>query len=345
MQRLEELPPADVEPADVDVVLRELESARDPVFYVGAGVVWSRAEPLLAEIVARTGIPCITTALGRSAFDDRTPGWAGVVTDDSAASRLATADLVVALGTSFGWESTRNWTRRPCGRLVHVDVDPQELGRHFEPTVAVCADVRAFLTRLLESPELDRADTGRSPAPAAVLNHPWLAALDRALPLSDVTVACDVTMAMGWLTRAVHFGPRRRLLMPWNSMAMGWSYAAALGAQAGCDDAVVAVMGDGGALFTIGELATAVEEQLPVCLVVFNNRMYGTIAHLQDAVCDSRRFGIDLREPDFEAVGRAFGMNSTRVDAPKQLEDAIVRAIESGRPSLVEASIGFDDLR
>ena len=103
-------------------------------------------------------------------------------------------------------------------------------------------------------------------------------------------------------------------------------------------------MGDGGALFTLGELATAVEHELPVCLLVYNNRSYGIIAEVQDAACEGRRFGVDLEQPDFAAAARALGMNASRADTPDEMEAALRKHLGSGEPSLIEARLGIADL-
>ena len=152
-------------------------------------------------------------------------------------------------------------------------------------------------------------------------------------------------MAVRWIPGDASMGPERRLMTPWNFQTLGWAYAAALGAQAAApDDTVLAVMGDGGALFTLGELATAVEHELPVCLLVYNNRSYGIIAEVQDLLCGGRRFGTDLEQPDFVAAARAFGMDASRTDTPEELEDALREHAGTGVPSLIEARVGIADL-
>ena len=128
-------------------------------------------------------------------------------------------------------------------------------------------------------------------------------------------------------------------------MTLGWAYAAALGVQAAVpDDTVLAVMGDGGALFTIGELATAVDHQLPVVLLVFNNRSYGIIADLQDKVCDGRRFGVDLDYVDFCSIANAFGLSSHRAKTPEELETALKESFTAREPTVIEALVEISDL-
>ena len=343
-------PPASTPPAvgseDLHRVADLLRSAVNPVAVVGAGVVRGGACRDLARFLALTGLPAVTTAPGRHAVD-RTAGWMGLLPDPGARALVEQADVVLALGTSFGSASTAEWTMRIDGALIHIDIDPASLGQHYRADLALRADVRSFLTSLIEVaaslPGLG-PPRPRPPSPAPV-SHPWIDPIEAALPARGVTICGDVTMASHWLPRAASLGPERRLFTPWNFMTLGWAYAAALGVQAAAPgDAVLAVMGDGGALFTLGELAAAVEHRLAVCLLVFNNRSYGIIAELQDRFRGGRRFGVDLEQPDFTATARAFGMRAEQAATPEQLEEALRRNIGAGEPGLIEVRVDIEDL-
>ena len=309
--------------------------------------MWSVPEPEaeLADLVRTTGLPVVTTGPARHTVDPAT-GWVGVMNNDATRTIVEEADLVIAVGTSFGIASTAHWTLRIDGRLVHVDIDPASLGQHYRPDLAIVADARSFLASLTGSLKRRKTGPGRLPrAEPSTVSHPWTDPIGTALPSTGVTICGDVTMALRWIPGDPSLGPERRLMTPWNFMTLGWAYAAALGVQAAApDDTVLAVMGDGGALFTLGELATAVEEDLPVCLLVYNNRSYGIIAEVQDQLCDGRRFGIDLEQPDFAAVAQAFGIDSSRADTPDELETALRKHLGTGEPSLIEARVGIADL-
>ncbi|MCY4621387.1 MAG: thiamine pyrophosphate-binding protein [bacterium] len=331
---------------ELDEVLRLLTAASNPVLLVGAGVIRGRAESQLAGLVSATGLPVVTTVPARQAVNAET-GWVGVMDNDAARAVVEDADLVLAVGTSFGWATTGEWKLRIDGSLIHVDIDPGSLGKQYEPDLAIVADSRSFLTSLTELIDRNRTRFDGRPvsAEATTASHPWTDPIARALPSRGVTICGDVTMALRWIPGHPSLGPECRLMTPWNFMTLGWAYAAALGVQAAApEDTVLAVMGDGGALFTLGELATAVEHELPVCLVVYNNRSYGIIAEVQDMFCEGRRFGIDLQQPDFAAAGRAFGMNSSRADTPDELEAALRKHLGTGEPSLIEARVGLEDL-
>ena len=338
-------PAPEVPDEELEQVVRLLSAASDPVLLVGAGVVRAGAEAELADLVRTTGLPVVTTGPARHTVD-RATGWIGVMNNHDTRAVAERADLVIAVGTSFGIASTGHWTLRIGGSLVHVDIDPASLGQHYRPDLAIVADAGAFLASLTDM--LKREGTGADRLPteeAATVSHPWTDPIGRALPSRGVTVCGDVTMALRWIPGDPSLGPERRLMTPWNFMTLGWAYAAALGVQAAAPgDKVLAVMGDGGALFTLGELATAVEHDLPVCLLVYNNRSYGIIAEAQDQLCEGRRFGIDLEQPDFAAAARAFGMSSSRADTPDELEAALGKHLVSGEPSLIEARLGIADL-
>lgn len=331
---------------ELDEVACLIASATDPVLVVGAGLVRSGAEAQLAGLVRATGLPVVTTVPARHTVDPAT-GWIGVLNNDATRAIVEHADLVIAVGTSFGIASTGKWTLRINGSLVHVDVDPTSLGQHYEPDLAIVADAGSFLASLTDMMRLGRrrSDIPSATARAATVSHPWTDPIGRALPSRGVTICGDVTMALRWIPGDPSLGPERRLMTPWNFMTLGWAYAAALGVQAAApDDTVLAVMGDGGALFTLGELATAVEHDLAVCVLVYNNRSYGIIAEAQDQLCEGRRFGTDLEQPDFAAVARAFGMSSSRADTPDELEAALRKHLGTGEPSLIEARLGISDL-
>ena len=331
---------------EIEEAARLLEASANPVLVVGAGVVRAGAEAELAGLARSSGLPVVTTVAGRQAADAGA-GWVGVLDNDACREIVERADLVIAVGTSFGWASTGGWKLRINGVLVHVDVDPAGLGQHYEPDLAIEADAGSFLASFagVMSRGGSRRPGAPSPTRRVTVSHPWTDPIGRALSSEAVTICGDVTMAIRWIPGNEALGPERRLMVPWNFQTLGWAYAAALGAQAAApEDTVLAVMGDGGALFTLGELATAVEHELPVCLLVYNNRSYGIIAEVQDMLCEGRRFGVDLEQPDFVAAARAFGMDASRADTPDELEDALRIHAGTGRPSLIEARVGVADL-
>lgn len=335
--------PPPVPPETVARVWRLLSGARAPIVLAGAGVYWADASAELAELLRRTGLRCVTTAPARMVLADHHPQWAGVVTDQAGRALLAEADVVLAVGTGFGAATTGNGALRLGPGLIHVDADPHEIGRCYQPAVGLVADAREFLSALLAAapalPEAGLPAAGRDLPRLSRPQHAWVDALSAAIPAPS-TVVGDVSTTLRWLISSLRSGPDRRLLMPWNYMGMGWGYPAALGVQAAApEEPVVAVMGDGGALFCLGELATAVENALPVCLVVVNNHSYGVIAELQDDECGGRRFGVELRTPDFAAVARGFGMRACTVRSPGELATAVRAALADREPALVEAMV------
>lgn len=322
----------------VKEVARKLADAERPVVLAGAGVLWSGAEGALAELLQRGGFTCVTSVPGRPAVEGA--GCAGSAMTPHARRVLQNADLVLAVGTSFGSVVTHRPRLEFTGALVHVDVDPSELGRHYRPDVGVVADAGAFLDRLTRL--LDRTPRSPEPGPGRT-RHPWIDAVEEALP-TRASVVGDVNTILKWLPDSLTWPGGRHQLFPWNFMTMGWALGAAIGAKAAApSEPVLAVVGDGGLLTAIGELAAVVENQLPVCVLVFNNHSYGTIANLQDQVCDGRRFGVNLAVPDFVSAAASFGMASKRVDSSAVLGEALASSLARDEPCLIEAMVRIED--
>jgi thiamine pyrophosphate-dependent acetolactate synthase large subunit-like protein len=319
-----------------------LAAAQRPLIIAGAGVVRASGGPALAAFLDRTRVPCLTTVPGRSALAAEHPSFVGVLDHPAARALVEQADAVIAIGASFGAATTGGWSLTVPEDLCHVDIDPEELGRHYVPALPIVADAAVFLRAAVGVCEPHPAAGWAASLPPR--RHPWLDAVDAALPERQACVAVDVGTITGWVAGGLSCGPRRELMLPWNAMTMGWAYAAALGAAAaGQDDAVVALLGDGGMLFCIGELATAVAHHLPVVAVVFNNRSYGVIAKLQDAACEGRRMGVELQGPDFAAIARGFGMHAATVTEPEALTAALSEALARRAPALIEVMVDLEE--
>ena len=343
-------------PVDVTAASAALAGAQRPALVLGGGARGAaQAATALAE---RLGAPVVTTVNGKGIVDERHPLSLGASIRLPAAQEwLAGRDVVLAVGTELGESDL--WRPPPLelgGRLVRVDVDPGQLHKNARADVAVAGDARTVLEALLaaapDRPPTDVAEAahaGGAPdlaaareairAEALADGAPWLglmAALDEALG-PDGVLAGDSTMAA--YHGAVHFlpiGPSRRFIYPTGYATLGYALPAAIGAKlAAPERPVIALVGDGGLLFTVGELALAAELGLPLPVVVPNNRGYGEIRHqMVDAGIDP--VGVDLRVPDLPALGVAFGGAGVRVDDPAELGAALRDALARPGPTVIE---------
>jgi len=356
------------------------EAAR-PVIVAGNGAMAPRARALIRELAAKLAIPVVTTPLGKGVLDESDDLCLGPTGRNGtyAANKAArTADVILALGTRFDDRTTSSWLPGvtfaiPPTRLIHVDIDPQEIGRNYPPTLAIIADTAEFAAAMLgsvtpgdtQAPPDGRADwlretlawkrqwerdiAARQKDTAVPIRPDRLVAeLQRALP-DDAIVLADVGVHHNWLLQQLAVPRAGRLLQAWGFAAMGFGVGGVLGAKlASPGSPAVTVCGDGCFLMHANAVATAVELDLPAVWVVWNNSGYGSIRGQQATF-----FGADreiatqfrkaatgeLYSTDISAIGRAMGADGARIDSPDEVADAVEAAIKSNRPTVLDVRV------
>ncbi|HEV8584373.1 MAG TPA: thiamine pyrophosphate-binding protein [Methylomirabilota bacterium] len=341
-------PPCHV--ADVEAAARLLRGARRPLVITGGGVVAAGAERELAAVARRLGGPVVSTVSGRGALDERDPLWHSVLDDRrGTGDALRAADVVLAVGTKLGHRSLEKLgVALGAGQaLIHLDLDPAVIGRAFKTEVAVIGDARDGLARLAEAlgpgapaTGWDRQGLARLRADAGPRFTAEIAdaltTLRRALP-DDAIVVNDQTGLTYWMEHKFPVYAPRTFLYPTGSAVLGYAVPAAIGAKlARPDRAVIAVAGDGGFMFSVAELATAVKYRLPIVFLVVNDDRYGAIKWLQETFYAGRWGEADLANPDFPALARAFGARGERLSGIAALPDAVGRALAADGPTLLE---------
>jgi acetolactate synthase-1/2/3 large subunit len=283
---------------------------------------------------------------------------------------FAQADGLLAIGCRFSQISTANWKLPMPPALAHIDVDRTEIGRHYPATLGINADARKTLLRLLKTLPLkartpwaqesasriedrgSRIDNVCLPQ-SSILNPrsstdkpPWrlpgidlLAPMRRVLP-RDAIISADITrLAYIMLADFPVYQPRT-FLHPAGFVAMGYGLPAALGAKVAFPNrVVVAITGDGGFLMSGMELATAVQEKLPVIVVLINDRSLTLIKAIQERRYQSRFLGVDLLNPDFRLFAQAFGVRYWRADTDPAFESALREAVSLKEPALIEVQL------
>ncbi|HEV8614361.1 MAG TPA: thiamine pyrophosphate-binding protein [Methylomirabilota bacterium] len=335
---------------DIAEAARLLAGAARPLILAGGGVVAAGAASELRALARRLGAPVITTVTGRGALSERDPLWHSVFPDRRATTpALRAADTVLAVGTKLGHRSTEKLGAglAPTQTLIHLDLDPSVLDRVWKAQLGLVGDARDGLARLLEALGAGtpatawdwtalaaaRADTGPrfTPELAALLST-----LRDALP-DDTIVVNDQTGLTYWMEWRFPVLAPRTFLYPVGSAVLGYGVPAAIGAKIACPDRpVIAVAGDGGFMFSVAELATAVKERLPIVFLVVNDDRFGAIKWLQEKFFDGRWGEADLSNPDFPALARAFGARGERVASVAALPEAIGRALAADTPTVLE---------
>jgi acetolactate synthase-1/2/3 large subunit len=344
--------------ADVANLAKAIKGWSRPLLLAGGGAVSAGAGAALMQLAERLSAPVFHTAMGKSAVPADHPLAAGLpwhrATSDLTnmgsffSPLFSEADGLLAVGCRFTQLATGGWTLPlplPLGKSVaQIDIDPDEIGRHYPAAASAVGDARLALQALLDAlPPEPRAPWAKPQRPL----EPWrlpgmdlIGPLRRALP-RDAIVAADITR-LGYLMLADFpvYQPRT-FLHPAGFVAMGHGLPAALGAKAAFPDgAVVAVMGDGCFQMCGMELATAVQERLPVVSVVVNDGALTLIKAIQQRRYESRFLGVDLLNPDFGTFAQAFGVRYRRADDDAAFEAALREALAAGAPALIEVLPG-----
>jgi acetolactate synthase-1/2/3 large subunit len=346
-------PPADLA---LERAVELLAGAERPLMWAGGGVITADAALPFTALAEQLGAPALTSAHGRGAIPEDHPLALGATFDQATMDpMIAGADVVLAVGTRFQMTGNIERAMTIPGRLVHSDVDPTVIGRNHRADVALVGDARLTLealgARLAERRTAPAdpawADQGRA-ARAAVeaeirdaMGHDLEKLMDgmrAALPRDAIVVKDSTIAAYVWANRLLSTYEPRTTIRP-SSAAIGPGVPLAIGAALGTGRRTVVIQGDGGLMLSLGELATAVQQRLPIVVCVFNDRGYGILRWLQDVLLDGRRTGVDLTTPDFVAMARAMGMDAEPVDSIEAFEDVFGRACKADGPWLLDIDL------
>jgi thiamine pyrophosphate-dependent acetolactate synthase large subunit-like protein len=348
-------PPCHVQ--EIAEAAARLGRAQRPLVLAGGGVIAAGAERELATLARRLNAPVITTVMGRGALSEDDPLWLGVLPNRRATeATLREADVVLAVGCRFAARSTQglllNLSFAPSQTLIHLDIDATVIGRLFKPQLGIVGDARDGLRRLAQTlgagegrATWDWTWLAQQRASASPRYTPAVAGLIRllreALP-RDAIVVNDQTGLNYWMEWRFPVLAPRTFLYPVGSAVLGYAVPAAIGAQvAHPGRPVLAVVGDGGFMFSVNELATAVKYRLPVAFLVMNDDRYGAIKWLQE-----RMFGrwgeADLANPDFVTLAHAFGARGQRVEHVEALPDTLKAAWSAGGPTVIEVRMAVE---
>jgi acetolactate synthase-1/2/3 large subunit len=360
----------DVEPATVQrprVSDRELSRLREllaaaerPLVIVGEGGWTARAGEDALAFCEANELPVAASFRCQDYVDNRSPCYAGHLTigmDPKLAQRVLDADLIVAIGGRLGDSTTQGYTLldppRPRQRIVHVHPDAAELGRVYAPEIGIASGLPEFVAAARALQPIDPshwrswtkaahadyvANLRHRPLPGNVDLGDVMDFLRARLP-TDAILTCGAGNFTVWAHRFYEFSQYGTQLAP-RSGAMGYGVPAALAAKAlEPDRIVVCIAGDGDFMMSSAELATAVQHDLPVVILVVDNGMYGTIRMHQERLYPGRATGTDLVNPDFTDYARSFGCHAETVERTADLEAAFENALNSGRPSVLSLPV------
>jgi len=368
-------------PEEISRALDMILAAQQPVIFIGHGVTLSEASRELTDFARTLGIPVISSPNGMGAFDMTDPlslgfiGRNGAFPANEAGRR---ADLVVAIGARFDDRSASSWMpgyswNFPTTRLIHVDVDPSELGRNYPPDLGILADARTFLRQLLAEANRRGAKgdaTREWLADIAQWRAQWeefvrpnfeihaspmrpervVADCQAVLP-ADGIICCDVGVSHNWYMQFWNARRPQTMLNSWGFSGMGFGAAGALGAKlAAPDRPVVAVTGDGCFTMVPHVLCTAVEYDIPVVWVIWNNFGWVSIRDIQLGMFGGREYGTMFHQgankkpfnPDFAAWAKAAGVDALTVTKSQDFRGALDHAVKANKPFLLDVHVDAD---
>ena len=341
------------DPEHLDRAVAALDASSRIVIWAGGGVVQSDASTELAALAERLGAPVVTTFAGRGVLPPDHPWLVGLPPHEpEVAAYVGEADLLLAVGTSFDGQMTRNWTMPRPPALVAINADAADLTKNYQPDVGVLGDARLVLTALLDRLEARANDASvlhslRSAAWARLRDDAaggaalaFLDAVDRAVGARDATVVVDMAVPGYWYGGYGRVAGPRRLQYPIGWGTLGYALPAAVGAGAARSRPALAICGDGGFMYAVGELAVLRQEHLPVTVLVVDDGGYGMLRYDQARAGDDHR-GVDLLRPDFAALATSFGLPVVALDGIEGLERALTRSLASGEPAMVALKLAL----
>lgn len=351
--------------------MAEILNAQRPVVYAGGGIANSGAGEQLRLFAEALRLPVAPTLMGLGGFPSSHPlclGMLGMHGTYAANMAVAECDLLLALGVRFDDRVTGKLaTFAPHARVIHVDIDPANIGKNVAPSLALAADVKQALQEFLRvtsedqqqlqhslesrSAWWDRIRTWQRSQPLRfsgsqhqIKPQSVVRELHR-LTKGQAIVTTDVGQHQMWMAQFYPFTKTRQLITSGGLGTMGFGLPAAIGAKLACpDELVVAVVGDGGFQMTNQELATAIQYDIPVKVVIMNNGYLGMVRQWQEMFYDRTYSEVDISvAPDFVKLADAYGAAGFRAERPEQLPDVLAAALNHPGVAVIDIAVSKEE--
>lgn len=343
----------------IKTAIKMIKDSKKPLIIAGAGILKGHAYDELKEFVDKTNIPVAMTLLGLGSFPanhELALGMIGMHGTTYANYAANEADLVIAAGMRFDDRVTGNPLKfLPNANIIHIDIDPAEIGKNKLIDVPIVGDLKNVLAELNQKiPKLSHTKwldevaklkkkyslTFRKTEEDILIPQEILFEINK-LTKGEVIVATDVGQHQMWSAQFIKFNNPYSILTSGGAGTMGFGLPAAIGAQvANPDKKVLAIVGDGGFQMTFQELMMVKEYNLPVKIFIINNSYLGMVRQWQELFNDRRYSSVDLSyNPDFIKIGEAYGIKSIQLKTKKDLKKHLKKILESDEAVLVECIV------
>jgi acetolactate synthase I/II/III large subunit len=330
---------------------RLIGRAERPLIMAGHGVILSDAYGELRELAERTGIPVITTLLGISAFPESHPlhlGMPGMHGEVHVNRAIQQADLIIGIGLRFDDRVTGNLAAFARGaKVIHIELDGSEIGKNVPVAVGLVGDARAMLRALLEGVEPRHCNGWRAEIESFVrprfesfkggLSPEGILGSLEACTAGRCTIVSDVGQHQMWVAKLFRYQRPNTHITSGGLGTMGFAVPAAMGVVlARPGEPVWAISGDGGFQMNMQEIATMVQERIPVKMAIFNNGYLGMVRQWQQFFHGRRYSATPIWSPDYVALAQAYGIPGYRVERAEQVDGVVRAALAHDGPALVE---------
>jgi thiamine pyrophosphate-dependent acetolactate synthase large subunit-like protein len=337
-----------VSPAALEKACELLAQAAHPVIWAGGGALRAGAGPLVGELAVKLTAPVLTTFMARGLLPPDHPcAVAGPAHAPEVGALWDEADLVLSIGSDLDGTNTQNWQMPAPPTLIAINIDEADASKSYPVDLTLLGDARAVLEQLVPrvSPRdgMDALEERLSAIGGAVAS--WvneddeqaaglLRIVHRALT-PDTVLVTDMCIPGYWLAGYWQAPRPRKLGYPLGWGTLGFGFPASLGAALAGAGPTLCICGDGGFMYACGELATVVQEQIPLTVVVVDDGGYGMLRFDQE-LAGEEPFGVDLVTPDFVALAASFGLPATVVEGfGPEFERALCASLAGGEPNMI----------
>ncbi|MFE5320712.1 biosynthetic-type acetolactate synthase large subunit [Paenibacillus sp. NPDC056579] len=351
------------DPEQIGKLLQAIAESEKPLILAGGGVVYANASEELLEFVKTTNIPVVTTLLGLGGFPSSHELWFGMPGhhgEYAANQAIQNADLIISIGSRFDDRVTMKLDgfAPHAKRIAHIDIDPAEIGKNVAVDIACVGDIKEVLqyaNKLAQSstfPEwTQRLRRFRAEFPLRYndseheIKPQYVIELIHKTTRGDAIITTDVGQHQMWAAQFYKFNRPRSLITSGGFGTMGFGFPSAIGAQIGNPDRlIVSINGDGGIQMCAQEMAICAIHQIPIKIVVLNNRVLGMVRQQQELMYEKRFSQIDLAgSPDFVMLADAYGIKGLRASTKAEAERVWQEAMDTPGPVLVEFEIPADE--